>query len=449
LQEHNRLILNTVRDMLERGDLRQAVRTVADLHSADTAEILSQLDIADEVEILVNMDVKAAARALLEMEEPHQVEIAGQLRTGELRSLLERMPVDEAVDLLGDIPEGQRLRLLKLFGRQEAGEFEELLSYGDETAGGLMTPDYLAVRPDATAEEVISQLRSVSPEIETIYYVYVVSEDRKLEGALSLRELIVSPPGRKVGEMISPGVIAVRAEEDQEQVAEVISKYDLLAVPVTDYDGRMMGIVTVDDVMDVIGDEAEEDIMRFAGATGYEEEAPRGLLADLGRRLPWFILAVMIEVLVAGGILKLYSPIFARFLVLIFFIPLLVTMGGNIAVQSSTIIGRWLSSGTPPQKATIRAISGELVWGVLVGAFTGGVVAIISVAFHQATSVGIVVGLSLGLTVIAASLVGCALPVTLKVFRRDPGAISGPLLGTTMDVLSLAIYLFIGRLLLI
>jgi magnesium transporter len=189
--------------------------------------------------------------------------------------------------------------------------------------------------------------------------------------------------------------------------------------------------------------------MRFAGATGYEEEAPRGLMTDLGRRLPWFIVAVMIEVLVAGGILKLYSPVFTRFMVLVVFIPLLVTMGGNIAVQSSTIMGRWLSSGIPPQKTTLRAMSGELAWGVLVGVFTGVVVAIISVAFHQEVSVGVVVGLSLGLTVIAASLVGCVLPLTLKVFKRDPGTISGPLLGTTMDVLSLAIYLCIGRLLLI
>jgi magnesium transporter len=448
MEEHNKLILETVRDLLERGEIKQAVRTVADLHSADTAEVLAQLSIDDEVEVLVNMEPGAAARALLEMEEPHQVEVAARLRTGELRSLLERMPVDEAVDLLGDIPESQRLRLLKLFARQEAGELEELLAYGDDTAGGLMTPDYIAVSPEATAEEVISKLRLVSAEVETIYYVYVVSEDGKLQGVLSLRDLIVSRPGRKVGEMIKPEVITLGPDEDQEQVAEVISKYDLLALPVTDKTGRMMGIVTVDDVMDVIGYEAEEDIMRFAGATGYEEETPRGLLTDLGRRLPWFIVAVVIEVLVAGGILKLYSPIFTRFLVLVFFIPLLVTMGGNIAVQSSTIIGRWLTSGAPPRRATVRAMSGELAWAVLVGVVTGGVVAAVSYAFNQEASVGVVVGLSLALTVVAASLVGCGLPVTLKVFKRDPGALSGPLLGTTMDVLSLAIYLAIGRLLL-
>ncbi|MBU1671723.1 MAG: magnesium transporter [Actinobacteria bacterium] len=446
MEDGNWVILDTVRDMLGRGDLAPAVRTVADLHAADAAEVLTALDMADQVEVLINMEPAVAARALLEMEEPHQVEVAGHLRTGELRGLLEKMPVDEAVDLLGDIPEAQRLRLLKLFGREEAGELAELLAYGDDTAGGLMTPDYISVTPDATAEEVIEELRGVSPEVETIYYVYVVTPDGSPVGVLSLRELILSPPDRKVGDMMSRDLITVAAAEDQELVAETISKYDLLAVPVLDDEGRMLGIVTVDDVMDVIGDEAEEDRLRFAGATGLEDETA-GLMAGLGRRLPWFVLAVLIEILVAGGLLKLYSPVLAQYLALVFFIPLLVTMGGNIAVQSSTVMGRWLSSGIPPRQATVRKISGEILWGVLVGLCAGGAVMAISLLFNQGASVGVVVGLSLALTVIAASIVGCALPLTLRAFRRDLGAVSGPLLGTTMDVLSLAIYLVIGRLL--
>lgn len=188
--------------------------------------------------------------------------------------------------------------------------------------------------------------------------------------------------------------------------------------------------------------------MRFAGATGLEEEARAGgLMSNLGRRLPWFVVAVVIEVLVAGGILKLYSPLFSKFVVLVFFIPLLVTMGGNIAVQSSTIMGRRLATGGPIKGTTLRALSSEVAWGVMVGLLTGVVVACLGFAFHVNASVGIAVGLALALTVIAAALVGCALPVTLKALKRDPAIVSGPLLGTTMDVLSLAIYLVIGTLL--
>lgn len=447
MEERNRVILETVRDMLARGDVAQAVTTVTGLHSADAAELLENLDIQDEVRILVNMEPRAAARALLEMKETHQVDVASRLRTGELRELLERMPVDEAVDLLGDIPGDQRRLLLRLFGRAEAGEFEELLAYSDEVAGGLMTPDFVSVSPGATAEEVIEQLRAVSPEVETIYYVYVVSDTGKLEGVLSLRELIVSPPDRPVDEMMSADVVSVHPEEDQEKVAEVTARYDLLALPVIDGTGRMLGIVTVDDVLDVLGEEAEEDIVRFAGATGLEEEVPGGLLANLGSRLPWFVIAALIEILVAGGILKLYSPVLERFVVLIFFIPLLVTMGGNIAVQSSTVTARWLSSEAPLKKGPLKALYGEVAWGLAVGLVTGGVVAAISAIFHIGVSVGLVVGLSLALTIIGAALVGCGLPLTLKALDRDPAAVSGPLLGTTMDVVSLAIYLGIGRLL--
>ncbi len=446
MDERNRVILETVRDMLGRGDLEQAVTTIGNLHAADGAEILSRLDIDDEVEILVSLEPSFAARALFEMDEPHQVDLAARLRTGELHELLRRMPVDEAVDLLGDIPAPQRARLLKLFEREDAVELEELLAYRDDTAGGLMTTDFIAVSPDATVDETIERLRRVAPEIETIYYVYAVSEEGLIEGVLSLRELIVSPGHRRVGDMIEGDVIRVGPQQDQEEVAETISKYDLLAVPVVDDRGKLLGIVTVDDVMDVFEDEAEEDLMKFAGATGLEEERPGGLFSNLGRRIPWFVAAVLVEMLVAGGLLKLYSPRFTRFIVLVFFIPLLVTMGGNIAVQSSTIIGRWLT-GAPPKRATVRAIAGEMVWGVMVGLLTGGVVAGIAFIFKQPASVGMTLGLSLALTVIAAAMVGCAFPVTLKALRRDPGAVAGPILGTTMDVLSLAIYLVIGTLL--
>lgn len=446
MDERNRIILETVMDMLEAGDLAQAVVTVEGLHSADAAEVLFNLDIGEEVEVLVGMEPRSAAHALLEMEEDHQVEVASKLRTGELRDLLERMPVDEAVDLLGDIPKEQRLTLLRLFGREEAGEFAELLSYSDDSAGGLMTTDYVSVSPGATAEEVIEQLRAVDPEVETIYYVYVVDDNGKLDGVLSLRELITSPPGRKVGEMVSSETIKVRPGDDQENVAEVIAKYDLLAVPVTNDEGSMVGIVTVDDVLEVIGDEAQEDIMRFAGATS-RQELGVGLWANIGRRLPWFALAALIEILIAAGILKLYSPVLEKYVVLILFIPLLVTMGGNISIQSSAIMGHWLTSGTPFSRGTLRTVSGEVVWGILVGVFTGAVVAGLSVLLDLGASVGLVVGLSLALTVLAACLVGCALPFALKALNRDPAVVSGPLLGTVMDVVSLAIYLGIGRLL--
>lgn len=447
MEESNRIILDTVVDMLARDDLPQAVTTVGGLHSADAAEVLAGLDVDDGAAILVRMEPRPAARALLEMEEARQVLVAERLRAGQLHDLLVSMPVDEAVDLLGDVPEEKRRLLLRLFGREEAGELEELLAYGDRSAGGLMTPDYVAVPPRATVEEVIEKLRAVDPDVETIYYVYVVSDEGLLEGVLSLRELILSPSGRLVEQMMSRDTISVRPEDDQELVADVISKYDLLAVPVTDEEGLVMGIVTVDDVMDVIGDEAEEDIMKFAGATGLEDEGPKGLLSDLGRRLPWFLVAVVVEVLVAGGLLKLYSPILEKFIVLVFFIPLLVTMGGNIAVQSSTIMARSLTSGKPIKRQTLREVSGEVGWGLLVGALAGGIVAGLSLFFDLGASIGLVVGLSLGLTVVAASIVGCALPITLRAFDRDPGSASGPMIGTTMDVLSLAIYLGIGRLL--
>lgn len=445
MEEQNRVILETVRDMLARGDPGQAVTTLERLHSPDAADVLSRLGLDSEVKVLTAMDVKSAARALFEMEDEHQVAIAEKLKSSELSGLIESMPLDEAADLLGDISEERRRVVLRLFAPELADELENLLVYHDATAGGLMTPDYISVGPRATVEETIESLRAVDPDVETIYYVYVVSDDGTLEGVLSLRELIVSPPNRLVERIMSTELIKVLPDMDQEDVAELISKYNLLAVPVVEPNDKMLGIVTVDDVMDVIGDEAEEDIMRFAGAAA-PEEREGGLWANIGRRLPWFFVVIVVELLVAGGILKLYTPVLEKVIVLVFFIPLLVTMGGNIAIQSSTVMAHSVDTGKFLSQEMIRGVLGEVLWGVLVGVVTGGVVAAFSYAFHLGTYVGLVVGLSLALTVIAASVVGCALPVALGALDRDPAGASGPLYGTVMDVLSLAIYLGIGRL---
>lgn len=448
MEERNRVILEAVEEMLARGDLERAARTVADLHSADGAEVLPPLPDEDEVEILTALEPAAAAHILLEMEEPHQVELAARMRPRELFEILSLMPIDEAVDLLGDIPDARSADILRLFGREEAFELRELLAYPDRTAGGLMTTDYISVSPDETVSETIERLRRVSPDVETIYYVYVVSEDGILDGVLSLRELIVSAPDRRVGDMVSDDVITVPLDEDQEQVAEVISKYDLLAVPVVDRSRKMLGIVTVDDVMEVLSDEAEEDIVRFAGGTGFEEDSrPGGLMANFGRRLPWFVVAVVVEMLVVGGILKLYSPMFTDYVVLILFIPLLVTMGGNIAVQSSTLVEHRLSGGKPLKRRALKAVAAEVAWGVTVGLAAGGITGLLAWGFNQPRTIGLAVGVSLALTIVAAAFIGCALPVAMKAARKDPGAVSGPLLGTTMDVISLAIYLGIATLL--
>lgn len=447
MEERIKVIAETIKDMIIRGDLGQAVTTASEMHSADAADVLDCLDINDQVEIIKNLEPRTAALILLEMEDQGQVEIAERLKTGELRDVLASMPVDEAVDLLGDIPGDQRGRLFRLFGREEAGEFRELLKYPDDTAGGLMTPDFMFVHPTDTVGRVIEMIRSAPMDIETIYYVYVLSEENILKGVLSLREIIVSPVNRIVGDMISKEIVSLSPDEDQEKVAEVISKYNLLAVPVVDGDGKMIGLVTVDDVMDVIEDEAEEDIMRFAGATGVEEDMKPGLLYDISRRLPWFLLAAVVEILVAGGILKLYSSVMTDFIVLVFFLPLLVIMGGNIAVQSSAITGHWLSTGGTFGKNVITAVMKELIWGIIIGALTGVAVGLLAYLFDKNISVGVVVGLSLMLTVIAASGIGCALPVFLRWIGRDPGAAPGPLIGTTMDVVSLGIYLGIGLML--
>lgn len=443
MEEQNRVILEATRDMVARGDLSLAVATIEGLHPRDASEVLSNLDIESEVEILKEMETGKAARIILEMEEEHQVDLASRLKTAHLANLVRRMPVDEAVDLLGDISTEQREKLLRLFGSEEVQELQELLSYGDRTAGGLMTTDYVSVSPDITAEEVIEYIRKVPPETETIYYVYVVTNERKLIGVISLRDLIASAADRKAVEMAERDVVCVEPQETQEKVAEIISKYELLAVPVVDKEGRILGIVTQDDVMDVVEEEADETIMRLAGAVGLPEGY--GLWQDLARRLPWLLAAVVAEILLCGGILKLGSPVWENFKVLIFFIPLLVTMSGNIAFQSSSVMSYMLSTEARSSSSTFKVIGWEVLGALAVGVVAGGLVQLLSLFLDLPPSIGIIVSLALCITVVLAAVLGSVLPLVFRLFKREPGVMSRPFVGVLMDVASLAIYLGIGR----
>ncbi|MDD5447774.1 MAG: magnesium transporter [Actinomycetota bacterium] len=443
MEEQNQVIFEATKDMVERGDISLAIAAIEGLHPRDASEVLSNLDIESEAEILKRMKTEKAARIILEMEEEHQVDLASRLKTTHLVDLVRKMPVDEAVDLLGDISVEQREKLLRLFGSEEVQELKELLSYGDRTAGGLMTTDYVSVPADMRAGEVIDYIRQVPPETETIYYIYVVGRDGKLIGVISLRELIASPVDRKAGEMAERDIISVEPQEAQEKVAEIISKYELLAVPVVNGEGRILGIVTEDDVMDVVEEEADEKIMRLAGAVGLPEGY--GLWQDLARRIPWLLVVVVVEILLCGGILKLGSPVWENFKVLVFFTPLLITMSGNIALQSSSVMNHMLSTEMRSSSSTFKIIGWEVLGALAVGLAAGGLVQLLSLFLDLPSSVGIIVSLALCITVILAAVVGSALPLVFRLFKREPGVMPRPFVGVVMDVVSLAIYLGIGR----
>ncbi len=276
--------------------------------------------------------------------------------------------------------------------------------------------------------------------------MYVTDEEGYLLGVASARDLILADPDSRIQDVMEKKVISARLGTDREEVSELFDKYELLALPVEDKGGRLMGIVTVDDVLDVMDEEAEEDMIRFVGEVGGDELGPGGLWRKAYARLPWFVISALIELLGAGGILKLYTPVLERVVALVFFIPLLVIVGGNLAMQAALIMSERLSYGYLGVRGAAVAVLKETRWGVTVGVVAGGLVMGIAALVGVSLMVGVVVGVSLTATVLFAAAVGSLFPVVLKALGRDPAVVSEPALGTLMDVVSLAFYLLVGTL---
>ena len=359
--------------------------------------------------------------------------------------ILAEMPPDDAVDLLADLPPRTAETLLAGMSPARAGQLRRLMSHGEETAGGLMTPEAMRLDEELTVGEVLERLREAPENVEMIYYVYFQDREGRLTGVNSLRELIIADPEAPVAEIMHRNLITVSPEEDQERVAALIDRYDLLAVPVVDGEGRMLGIVTVDDVMDVIEEEAREDIYSLAGTWEAEERRERNpFMAALVGRLPWVLIALALELLVAGGILRAFSDTMQAHLALVFFIPAILTMGGAVSLQSATRMSLDVLGDGEGGRKFARSVLNELLIGLGIAAVSGTIISLFARSMGESSRLGMVVGVAMACTIAAAALVGSALPLLLKALRRDPSKASEPFLATLMDIIGLAVYFLVG-----
>ncbi len=350
------------------------------------------------------------------------------------------MASDDAVDLLGELSPEEIAALLPLVD-EEGAKFSGLLKYPEESAGGIMTTEYISLPADLPVEEAIARLREIAPQAETIYYVFVVDLENRLIGVLSLRDLIAAPDGTPLKEIMRHNVISVNAALDQEEVARVVVKYDLLALPVVDDSNRLLGIITFDDIMDVLEQEATEDIYRLAGAgevTGVElMEASAYQVA--WHRTPWLLLS-MLGGIAAGYIMSTFESTLEAILVLAFFIPVIMDMGGNVSTQSSTIFVRGIATGEIKGNGIWRYLFREIRVGLLMGVLFGLLVAAAALLWRGNPVLGLVVGTSMIATISLATIIGTLVPLFFHKLKIDPAITSGPLVTTIKDITGLLIY---------
>ena len=414
------------------------------VHPSDLAELVDELNDHQRKELFNLLSDEEAALIIQEMEDFDRVSLIRLLTRHRASSILKEMAVDDATDLLGELSPDEARELLLLID-EEADEIKGLLRYREDTAGGIMTTEFIALPEDIPVEEAITRLREMAPKAEIIYYVYVINAQTKLTGVISLRDLIAAEDGTLLEEIMLRNVINVPAEMGQEEVARLVSRYDLLAVPVVDEDQRLLGIITVDDIIDVIEEEATEDIYRLTG-TGEVESVDileASVFSIVRRRLPWLLISLL-GGLLSGSVIGSFESTLQSIVILAVFIPVVMGMGGNVGTQSSTLFVRGLATGEIEKKDTWRYFLREVKIGLTMGGINGIAIALAAAVWQGIPMLGVVVGIAMFTTISLAALIGTLIPIISNHFGIDPAITSGPFVTSIKDFTGLLIYFYIA-----
>ncbi len=439
MKERNEVILKTINRLLKEEKTERVIAVLGRLYPADAAEIVGSLDEEHQKAIFERWAPDQSASAFLELEEGDQVDIAENLTLNAISEILNEMPADDAADLVADLSGDLAENLLKSVRSEVETEIRALLKYGEDTAGGLMIPEAVTLKKNMTAEEAIDELRRMAPNVESIYYIFVINDENQLVGVVSLRDLIIAPASAMIKDIMNPDVIYVEATADQEETAKLISKYDLLALPVVDGDNHLLGVVTVDDVLDVVEDEATEDIYRLAGLTK-EEKIASPVMDSFLKRVPWMVLNLGTAFL-ASSVVGLFEESISSVVTLAVFMPIVAGMGGNGGTQALAVTTRGIALGELELSSGLKALFKEGLIGLMIGLTTGLITAIVAFYWKGNVFLGLVLFLAMIINLLIAGLSGAGIPILLKRLGYDPALGSGIIITTFTDVFGFLAFL--------
>lgn len=421
-------------------------KNILELHYADIAEIMDYLSTEEAKYVYYCLDEDTQADVLMELEEDVRDRFLNSLSTKEMADQLENLDSDDAADILGELDEDKIQEVISQMEDDEAAEdIVDLLNYDEDTAGGLMQKEFIQARLDWPVNRCLVELRRQAEDVEKVYTIYVVDELNKLVGLLSLKQLLFADPKTKIRDLYSSkNVIAISTNDDSEEVARIMEKYDLVAVPVVDLQGKLVGRITIDDVVDVIKEEADKD---FQLASGISEkiESNSSVWKISRARLPWLFIGMLGGILGAQVISSFEAGI-AQIPALAFFIPLITAMGGNVGVQSSAIVVQSLAKGNDLFGTVAKRIGKETTVALVNGAMLATLIYGIAYLFGS-SKLGIVVSLSLFVVILFAAIFGTLIPLILNKYKIDPALATGPFVTTLNDVFGLFIYFSVGMLL--
>jgi magnesium transporter len=435
------VVLDSVKRLLRIGATANLLNLLQKQHPADLAQIFGSLldnERTAVFSVLVDRNPRLAMETVSEMGPEPGAHLLTNRSAEEIAKLLQELPSDDAAALIDYLPEELSQEVLELMRRRESQQVESLLEYGEQTAGRIMNPSVFALNEDLTVGEAITALQT-SRDVEMVFYLYVVDARRHLVGVTSLRRLLLVSPETPLKRIMTPDVISVRVDTDQEEVARQVASYNLLAVPVADEENKLVGVITVDDVIDVIKDEATEDLYRLAGVSGDERVATPAFEA-LRKRLPWLGVN-LVTAFVAASVVALFESTIDRVTALAVFMPIVAGMGGNAATQTLTVIVRGLALGelswANAQKALVKEVAIGLGSGITLGVVAAGVAWI---AKGQ-PAIGLILGLAMLCNMLVATVAGTLVPLGLKALKIDPALASSVFITTFTDVVGFASFL--------
>jgi magnesium transporter len=445
--DRTRILNDSIRRLLRRGATSHLVKIVNKTHAADLSIVFRSLSHSQQ-QTLFNMirDTEQKGVLLGELDEDTAIDLIEDMKIEDIVEILESMPNDDVADLLGRLPEDMSQAILEKMKKDESAEVEDLLRYEDDTAGGIMVPDFIALKENVTAREAIESLQKEHLEVEMPFYLYVIDDYGKLVGVSSLRQLVVVPPETPLKDFMTTDVFSVQTDMDQEEVAKIVARYDILAVPVVDGSHSLVGIVTVDDVIDIMRREATEDILKMAGA-GEEFIETKSVLKSTRIRLPW-LFASCLGGIIAFFIIGVFESSLAKIAYLAAFIPVIMGMGGNIGTQSSTIVVRGLATGRLNIRDIWTVVIKELAIGFILGLIYGLLIGSVAQFRYSIEALAVSVALAVISSMSIAALVGSLVPMSFAKINIDPAVATGPFVTTAIDIISVFFYFVIATTLL-
>jgi magnesium transporter len=439
-------VLTRLRTALESNDLTTASSVIESLRPADQADVFADLNDEHQAALLPEMNPADAADIIEELYDEDAAEIAVQMPLSVLIRIVNEMEPDEAADLLDDLNPAQAEIILA--GLEAAHDVKALIDYPDETAGGLMTTSFLALQRRWTAEQCLDAIRAWHPDEETIYYLFVTDRLKRLVGVVNLRQLIVAYPKTKIIDIMEPDVIYVTAQTDQEDCADLMQRYDLLALPVVDENRMLLGVITIDDLVDVIQAEATEDIQRLGAAEPLDRAyLDTGILAITRKRIGWLLLLFLTGTL-TGWVMAFFQAQLEAVVVLSIFIPLLIGTGGNAGAQTTTTIIRAMAIGDIDWDDALRVLFHEVGVGLTLGIAMALIAFTLTFFWVSDTAIAVTVSVAILAIVLWATSIGSLLPMLAARIKIDPTVVSGPAMSTLVDATGLFIYFSIATIIL-